>query len=387
MVCPTCFCSSVKEVSDLQGDHVERQRQWDSCFSVDFSYMNGGIVRNPDPLALPPMADAQTGLLDRPVRHLRLRRLRPLHHLVPGRDRSDRRSGRDSGYLLMMLGTASPAARVNPWQSHTVVIRDLEPEAAGVTTYRLAFRDSGVAGTFEFRPGQFCMLYLPGVGEVPIGISGHGRTDQTWFYTVRVAGNTTRGLAQLRPGDTLGLRGPFGSCWPIDQCRNADVVLVAGGMGLPPLRPVIDEILHSRQLFGRVTLIYGARTPDTLIYSAQYEAWKLGGIDVQTTVDQAQLSWTGNVGVVPLLVDRLAPFDPRRTVMMICGPEVMVQYTVRSAVARGMSTEQIWTSLERNMQCAIGLCGHCQLGPAFLCKDGPVFRYDRVAAWLNVEGF
>jgi NAD(P)H-flavin reductase len=285
----------------------------------------------------------------------------------------------------MMPAVASPP-QVNPWQSHTVVIRGLEQEAVGVTTYRLAFRDSSAARAFQFRPGQFSMLYLPGVGEVPIGISGHSPTDHTWSYTVRVAGNTTRGLAQLRPGDTLGLRGPFGSGWPIDRSGGADVVLVAGGMGLPPLRPVIDEILRNRQRFGRVTLIYGARTPDTLVYSGQYDAWSRGGIDVQTTVDQAHLSWTGNVGVVPLLVDRLEPFDSQRTIMMICGPEVMMRYTVRSAEQRGLSTEQIWSSLERNMQCAIGLCGHCQFGPEFICKDGPVFRYDRVTAWLNVEG-
>ena len=190
----------------------------------------------------------------------------------------------------------------------------------------------------------------------------------------------------MRLGDTLGLRGPFGSCWPIDRYAGADVVLVAGGMGLPPLKPVIDEILRRRQRFGRVTLIYGARTPDTLIYSGQFGAWSRGGIDVQTTVDHSDLSWTGNVGVVPLLVDRLGPIDSGRTIMMICGPEVMMQYTVRSALDRGMSIEQIWSSMERNMQCAIGLCGHCQFGPEFICKDGPVFRHDRIAPWLNVEG-
>ncbi len=133
-------------------------------------------------------------------------------------------------------------------------------------------------------------------------------------------------------------------------------------------------------------MIYGARTPDTLVYSGQYRAWMRGGIDVQTTVDHSDLSWTGNVGVVPLLVDRLETLDPARTIMMICGPEVMMEFTVRSALAHGLSTEQIWSSMERNMQCAIGLCGHCQLGPEFICKDGPVFRHDRIARWINVEG-
>ena len=283
--------------------------------------------------------------------------------------------------------TTTTAPVPNPWQAQTVVIRDQQFEADGVATYRLAFREAGAADAFQFRPGQFSMLYLPGVGEVPIGISGHSESDRTWSYTVRVAGNTTRSLAQLGPGDTLGLRGPFGSCWPLDRCQGADVVLVAGGMGLPPLRPAIDAILRTRQRFGRVTLIYGARRPETLIYAHQYEAWSRGDIEVQTTVDQAGLAWTGNVGVVPLLIDCLQPFDPQRTVLLTCGPEVMMRYAVRSALARGLAIERVWSSLERNMQCAIGLCGHCQFGPEFICKDGPVFRYDRVAPWLSVEGF
>jgi NAD(P)H-flavin reductase len=278
-----------------------------------------------------------------------------------------------------------PAAVANPWQSDAVVVRETIAEAPGVISYRLAFQDEGRAAAFRFRPGQFGMLYMPGVGESPIGISGCCQRERTWSFTVRAAGNTTRALAGLRAGDTLGLRGPFGSAWPLDQCAGADVVIVAGGLGLPPLRPVIHEAIENRGSYGRVTLIYGSRTPDTLIYATEYDAWSRQGIDVQTTVDRAELGWTGNVGVVPLLLDRLQPLVPERTIVFTCGPEVMMRYTVRSAVARGIPTQRIWASMERNMQCAIGLCGHCQFGPEFICKDGPVFRYDRIEPWLAVE--
>ena len=280
---------------------------------------------------------------------------------------------------------AVPAANANPWQSDAVVIRETIAEAPGVTTFRLAFVAPARADSFTFRPGQFGMLYLPGVGEVPIGISRHCRKDRTWSFTVRAAGNTTRALSSLEVGDTLGLRGPFGSAWPLDLCEAADLVIVAGGLGLPPLRPVIYDVLENRGRYGRVTLIYGSRTADTLMYTREYNDWSRQGIDVQTTVDRADLGWTGNIGVVPLLVDRLQPFVPERAIMLTCGPEVMMRFTVRSAVARGMRTERIWASMERNMQCAIGLCGHCQFGPEFICKDGPVFRYDRIEPWLKVE--
>lgn len=283
---------------------------------------------------------------------------------------------------MSSLSTVSPVA--NPWHSEVAVVRETIAEAPGVTTLQLSLANGARARTFSFRPGQFGMLYVPGVGEVPLGISGFCREDQTWSFTVRSVGNTTRTLSALRPGDTLGLRGPFGSCWPLDRCQGADVVLAAGGLGLPPLRPVIDELIRCRRQYGRVTLIYGSRTPDTLIYARQYDDWLRGQIEIQTIVDRADLNWKGNVGVVPLLLDRLQPLAPKQTVVFTCGPDVMMRFTVRSASARGIPVEQIWISTERNMQCATGLCGHCQLGPEFICKDGPVFRYDRIEPWLAI---
>lgn len=282
----------------------------------------------------------------------------------------------------MNSGGATGMTAANPWLAHAVKIRKLVPEAEGVTTYHLAPVEPA-ANALRFRPGQFGMLYLPGVGEAPIGISGHD--EETWAFTVRIAGNTTRGLAQLRVGDALGVRGPFGSCWPLDQCRGAEIIIAAGGMGLPPLRPVIYEYLRHPEQYGSLTVLYGARTPATLIYRSEFDRWQAQGVDIQTTVDCSDLGWTGNVGVVPQLLDRLPQLNPGRTVVLTCGPEVMMQFVVRSALKRGIAVEKIWVSLERNMQCAIGFCGHCQLGPEFICKDGPVFRYDRAAPWMTVE--
>jgi NAD(P)H-flavin reductase len=287
----------------------------------------------------------------------------------------------------MMVAAPQSPPRVNPWQSDTVVIRETIGEAPGVTTYCVAFADPRRGEAFRFVPGQFAMLYLPGAGESPIGVSGSSAKNGTWSFTVRAAGNTTRGLAALRPGDTFGLRGPFGSCWPLDACRGNDLVIAAGGLGLPPLRPLVQEVLANRQQYGRVTLLYGSRTPDALIYVSEYEEWRRRGIDVSVTVDRADASWSGHVGVVPLLLDRLQPLTPAKTVLLTCGPEVMMRYVMLSALRRGLAKEQCWISTERNMQCAIGLCGHCQLGPDFICKDGPVFRFDRIEPWLAVEGF
>lgn len=281
----------------------------------------------------------------------------------------------------MNHGARTTAA--NPWLAHSAKVRKLIAEADCVTTYHLALAAAGDNNALEFRPGQFGMLYLPGIGESPIGISGSD--DETWAFTVRLAGNTTRGLAKLQVGDSLGVRGPFGSSWPLEECRGADLVIAAGGLGLPPLRPVIYEYLRNPELYGRLTVLYGARSPAALIYTSEYDCWRQKGIDLQTTVDASDLNWTGNIGVVPQLLDRLASLEPRRTIVLTCGPEVMMQFVVRSALKRGIPVENIWVSLERNMQCAVGLCGHCQLGPEFICKDGPVFRYDRAAPWMTVE--
>ena len=278
-----------------------------------------------------------------------------------------------------------PTSAAQPWLTHAVTIRGVRREVEGVATYHLGFDDSAVGASFEYRPGQFNMLYLPGVGDTPISISGHDAAARTLAHTVRVAGNTTRALEQLGEGGSLGLRGPFGTAWPLDEAVGQDVVLVTGGIGLDPLRPVVRALLANRGRYGRLSLLYGARTPASMLYTDEFESWSNQGLNLFTTVDRSVPGWLGNVGVVTLLLDRLRPLRPEQTLMMVCGPEVMMRYVVRSALDRGLEECQIWLSLERNMQCAVGHCGHCQLGPAFICKDGPVFRHDWMGRYLAVE--
>lgn len=282
--------------------------------------------------------------------------------------------------------SAAASLRVDPWLPATVVIRGLTPEVEDVTTYELSFTDPARAATYRFHPGQFNMLYLPGVGEIAISVSGDPAVTNALAHTVRAVGQATRELARLSPGATLGLRGPFGSSWPLAELPGRDVVILAGGIGLAPLRPVIYALLRDRPRFGTLTLLYGARTPDLLLFDREYNDWTQSGVNVLLTVDRAQLGWRGNVSVVTLLVDQLPQFHADNTVVLCCGPEVMMRFAAESVLDRGVPESRIWVSLERNMQCAIGFCGHCQLGPEFVCRDGPVFRYDRVAPYLKVEG-
>lgn len=239
-----------------------------------------------------------------------------------------------------------------------------------------------------FTPGQFTMLYAFGVGEVPISISGDPARSDRLTHTVREVGGVTAALARLAPGDVLGVRGPFGRPWPVagSSSHPADLVLVAGGIGLAPLRPVLFGALAARERYRRVVLLYGARTPDELLYRDELARWREGGdIDVHVIVDHAPAGWPHPVGVVTSLVER-APFDPEACLAMICGPEVMMRFGVRALLARGVDPARIHLSLERNMKCAVALCGRCQFGPTLVCRDGPVFAYPRVRRLLDIPG-
>lgn len=230
-----------------------------------------------------------------------------------------------------------------------------------------------------FEPGQFNMLYLFGVGEVPISISGDPARSDVLVHTIRAVGTTTLAMKkQAKRGSVLGVRGPYGKGWPVRAAEGHDLLLMAGGLGLAPLRPVIYYALAHRARFGRVTLLYGARSPDDLLYRAEHERWRRAGCDVSIIVDRAGPEWKDRVGVVPALVDAL-PLDPARTTAMLCGPEIMMRFSVRALEARGLSHHRIFASMERSMKCAVGFCGHCQFGPMFVCKDGPVLPLDRIA--------
>jgi NAD(P)H-flavin reductase len=281
---------------------------------------------------------------------------------------------------------APVAALPSVWQPEVVTIRNIKAETPGVVTYALDFAEPRAAEAFRFLPGQFNMLYLPGIGESAISISSDPEDRSSLLHTVRAAGNVTQALARKKAGDRLALRGPFGSSWPMDACRGQDIVIACGGIGLAPLRPVIYHILRHRADFGRVFLLYGARTAPDLLYTAEYDAWRKAGIDVETTVDIADAGWQGNIGVVPVLFYRLR-LHPQRTRVLTCGPEVMIRFVVFEALARRIPPACIHLSMERNMSCAVGLCGRCQFGPVFVCKDGPVFSYEQLQSYLHVEDF
>lgn len=234
-----------------------------------------------------------------------------------------------------------------------------------------------------FASGQFNMLYVFGVGEIPISISGDPARRRPLVHTTRAVGTVSKAMRELKPEDVIGVRGPFGSHWPIERAMGKDVVIVAGGIGLAPLRSAMYQIISQREKYGKVVLLYGARTPEDILYRREVEHWRAHfDLEVYVTVDNATGKWRGSVGVVTRLIPR-APFDPLNTVAMICGPEVMIRFTAAELEKRRVATENIFVSMERNMKCAIGQCGHCQYGPHFVCKDGPVFQYSRVQHLLT----
>ncbi|MEU7872096.1 FAD/NAD(P)-binding protein [Dactylosporangium sp. NPDC049140] len=234
-----------------------------------------------------------------------------------------------------------------------------------------------------FRPGQFAMLYAFGVGEVPISVSGRYGVGGL-LHTVRAVGATSAALYRAEPGRTLGVRGPFGRGWELPAPAGADLVVVAGGLGLAPLRPMVRHAAAERDRYGRVAVLIGARTPEDLLYNDEYDAWRAAGIDVLTTVDRAGSDWTGRVGVVTALYPLLRG-DPAQTFAYVCGPEVMMRFAVRGLKGLGVAEHRVWLSLERNMHCGIGHCGHCQLGPLLLCRDGPVVPGDVAVPLLSVK--
>ena len=232
-------------------------------------------------------------------------------------------------------------------------------------------------------PGQFVMVYAFGIGEVPISVSGALARPAPLVLPVRAVGAVSEAICASGSGSVLGIRGPFGSAWPVDASQGADVVVLAGGIGLAPLRPVLLRTLERRERYGEVVLLYGARTPADLLFGAELDRWG-DEVSVAVTVDAAARGWSGRVGVVTTLVPS-ARFDPARAFGFVCGPEVMMRYGIQALLDRGVAAERISVSLERNMRCGIGHCGHCQLGPTLVCRDGPVYPFDVAAPWLEVR--
>jgi NAD(P)H-flavin reductase len=260
-------------------------------------------------------------------------------------------------------------------------VADLRQETDDAWTLRL---EAAHGDAPRFAPGQFSMLYVLGSGEVPISVSAIPEAGTALVHTVRAVGAVTRSLCAAQPGAVVGVRGPYGRGWPLADAEGRDVMVVAGGLGLAPLRPVVHELIARRDRFGRVTVLYGGRSPSDLLYRSELDEWRRT-VEVALIVDVPDQDWNGHVGVVTKLIRR-ADFAPENTLAMACGPEVMMRFAATALRERGVAASDIWLSLERSMKCATGHCGHCQLGPLFVCKDGPVVRHDRVEHLMGTPG-
>lgn len=273
----------------------------------------------------------------------------------------------------------SPARAGMTPVSHRVVGRRVE--TADVVTLQLEATDGS---RLRYAAGQFNMLYAYAVGEVAISISANPLGGGPIAHTVRNVGSVSRALCGLQIGDTLGVRGPFGSDWGLDSAAGGDLVIVAGGIGLAPLRSAITQVIAERDRFGTVEIVIGTRTPEELAFKAEVESWRArSDLSVHVTVDRATPGWRGTVGVVTTVLPRVH-CDPA-AIALVCGPEVMMRFTALALMERGMPASRIRVSMERNMQCAIAQCGHCQLGSVFVCADGPVFTWERLEPLLAVR--
>ncbi len=284
------------------------------------------------------------------------------------------------------LSAASTAAFTTPeplppWAYAQATIAAIYDEAPGVRTYSLEVASQHRQRLLASKPGQFNMLYLPGIGEAAISIASPPDTHPL-LHTVRAVGNVTQRLAALSLGAEVLIRGPYGRPWPLEDLAGTDLIIAAGGVGLASVRAAIRQAATSRDQFGSVAVLIGAKTPEDLLYQHEFAQWQAAGLDVVLIVDTAASGWQGPVGLVPQLLDD-QPIS-ETTTMLTCGPEVMMRSLADVAFSRGLPAEQFYLSMERNMQCAAGFCGLCQFGPAFVCRNGPIFRYDEIAQFLEV---
>ena len=381
LVCPTCFCTSVGQRSDLDGLESVSERTWDSCFSGDFAKVAGGNFRS--------------------RRQDRYRQWLT-HKFATWVDQFGTSGCVGCGRCITwcpvgidvreeLMKIARPPARrplpvavaAEPGAFVPARVDRTAAETPDTKTLFLADVDPRIAAG---RPGQFVMLTRPGLPAVPISISRYHPEQRSIELSIRAAGPATSTLSDLAAGEAVGLRGPLGRGWPLDAAEGRDVLVVSGGIGLSPIRPLIDALLADRARFGAIRLFHGARTPADRPHIGDLEAWAArSDVELAMTVDRADETWTGPVGVVTHLFDG-ARWDGREAVAFVCGPERMMQATVDTLRDRGLRRGRIFVSMERHMECGIGLCGHCQMGRYFVCRDGPVFSLAELGPAWTLEG-
>jgi sulfhydrogenase subunit gamma (sulfur reductase) len=260
-------------------------------------------------------------------------------------------------------------------------------ESPGLFTLRLRFTDPQVQAAYQFEPGQFNMLYLHGVGEIPISIISDPKDEYIFDHTIRAVGRVSKAMSCLKPGGFIGVRGPFGRGWPLQAAEQRDVVVVTGGLGCAPVVSVINYIARRRERFGKLNIVQGVKHSSDFIWRERYDHWReMPDTTVLLAADRGEPIWPWHIGRVTDLFDQL-DFDPGRVSVMLCGPEGMMRVVVRQMLERKVTESDIWLSMERNMQCAVGHCGHCQYGGKFICKDGPVFSFTELKPLFGKAGF
>lgn len=276
----------------------------------------------------------------------------------------------------------------DPFSPFESTIKWIKKETRDTSTYAISIKDREIKRSYSFMPGQFNMIYIPGIGESPISISS-APADHDLTHTIRIAGDVTTSIGRLNEGDSIYIRGPFGRGWPIEEAEEREVMIIAGGLGIAPLRSVIRELINrgkrARIRSKKGYILYGAKSPKDIIFRDEFPRYR-EAFDIYLTVDKADPEeyWRGETGFVTNLIGRIS-FDPLNTVVFICGPEAMMQTVIRELILKGVPGEKIFLSMERNMNCGLGICGHCMFGPRFVCKDGPVFRFTDIEEFLGIK--
>ena len=280
----------------------------------------------------------------------------------------------------------STAVQPNPYLIYPATIIDKRQETDHIVTFRMQLDESSLRKRFCFNAGQFNMLYAFGVGEVAISIVSDPDEPEFLDHTIRIVGRVTHVIGRMNKGDSLGIRGPFGQGWPMNEGKGNDVLIITGGLGCAPVVGAIEYMFRRREEYGSIKILHGVKAPKDLLYRERFEAWsRHPNTEVFLASDEPGTMWHDHVGVVTELFDHIDS-NPEQTVVLMCGPEIMMRMAVKKLTQLGIPQHSIYVSLERHMECGIGLCGHCQLGPYFLCKDGPVMRYDAIASFLGKTG-